>query len=165
MSEITIGGKSAVTVGSLPDVGTSAPDFVLVGQDLAELKLGDFAGKRVVVNIFPSLDTPTCAASVRHFNSLVSSLDNTVVLCVSMDLPFAASRFCVAEGLDDVLPASAFRSTFGEDYGVTLSEGAFAGLLSRAVVVIDETGTVAYTEQVAELTEEPDYDSAVAVLK
>ncbi|MGV9184150.1 thiol peroxidase [Arcanobacterium canis] len=165
MSEITIGGKSAVTVGSLPDVGTSAPDFVLVGQDLAELKLGDFAGKRVVVNIFPSLDTPTCAASVRHFNSRVSSLDNTVVLCVSMDLPFAASRFCVAEGLDDVLPASAFRSTFGEDYGVTLSEGAFAGLLSRAVVVIDETGTVAYTEQVAELTEEPDYDSAVAVLK
>lgn len=164
MTEITIGGTSAVTVGSLPSVGATAPDFALVGQDLTELKLGDFAGKRVVLNIFPSLDTPTCAASVRHFNSLASSFDNTVVLCVSMDLPFAASRFCVAEGLDDVLPASAFRSTFGTDYGVTLSEGAFAGLLSRAVVVIDETGTVVYTEQVAELTEEPDYDSAVAAL-
>ncbi|MDP9800667.1 thiol peroxidase [Arcanobacterium wilhelmae] len=165
MTQITIGGNAATTVGSLPEVGSSAPDFTLVGQDLADLTLADFAGQRVVLNIFPSLDTSTCAASVRRFNQLASSLDNTVVLCVSMDLPFAASRFCVAEGLEDVLPASAFRSTFGEDYGVTLEGGAFAGLLSRAVVVLDEAGKVVYTEQVAELTEEPDYDSAVAALK
>jgi len=152
------------TSGDLPAVGQPAPAFELVGGDLAPITLDQFAGKRVVLNIFPSLDTSVCATSVRTFNELAAGLDNTVVVSVSKDLPFAQSRFCVNEGIDDVVSASAFRSTFGEDYGVTLLDGDLKGLLTRAVVVLDGNGTVTYTQLVPEIGTEPDYDAAVAAL-
>ena len=165
MATVTL--KNSITVhlgGELPAVGTIAPNFGGVKTDLSELHLEDLRGQRVVLNIFPSVDTGVCAASVRRFNAEASKLDNTVVLCISKDLPFAQARFCGAEGLDDVVTASAFRSSFGEDYGVTMTDGPLAGLLSRAVVVLDESGTVVYTEQVPEIGQEPDYDAAVAAL-
>lgn len=164
MAEITHRGATVHTVGELPEVGTPAPDFTLVGNGMADVHLSDFAGRRVVLNIFPSVDTGTCAMSVRTFNEKASALDNAVVLCVSKDLPFAQARFCGAEGLEDVVNASAFRSTFGADYGVTLADGKMAGLLSRAVVVVGTDGTVVYTEQVPEIAQEPDYASALAAL-
>lgn len=164
MASVTMRGTTFQTVGDLPPVGTQAPDFQLTAADLSEMKLADFAGQRVVLNIFPSIDTPTCATSVRKFNELVSKLDNTVVLCVSADLPFAQSRFCGSEGLSNVKNASTFRSSFGEDYGVEFRNGPLAGLLSRAVVVLDDAGRVIYTEQVAETGSEPNYDGAVAAL-
>lgn len=165
MAAITLGGNPIHTVGSLPGVGTPAPAFTLVGQDLKNASLSDFAGKTVVLNIFPSLDTSTCAASVRTFNQRAASLDNTVVLCISADLPFAQKRFCGAEGIENAVTLSAFRSAdFGSAYGVTMVDGALAGLLSRAVVVIDPSGTVAYTEQVPEIASEPDYDAALAAV-
>ncbi|MBN2657373.1 MAG: thiol peroxidase [Spirochaetales bacterium] len=158
MAEITLQGNPVHTEGSLPPEGSPAPDFKLVGQDLSDVQLGDYRGKYVVLNIFPSLDTATCAASVRRFNKEASSRDNVVVLCVSADLPFAAGRFCSTEGLKDVHTASVFRNTrFGKDYGVAFTDGPLMGLLSRAVVVVDPEGRVVYTQQVPEIVDEPDY--------
>ncbi|WP_312181301.1 thiol peroxidase [Arthrobacter sp.] len=152
------------TAGELPAVGTTAPAFDLVGADLSAVALGDFAGRRVVLNIFPSVDTGVCAQSVRQFNELAAGLANTAVVCVSKDLPFALGRFCGAEGIENVVAASAFRSSFGEDFGLTQAEGPLAGLLARAVVVLDTDGTVLYTQLVPEITTEPNYDDAVAAL-
>lgn len=164
MANVTFKNESTTTAGELPAVGEQLPDFTLVGTDLSELTPADFAGKRVVLNIFPSLDTGVCAASVREFNKRATSLDNTVVLGVSQDLPFAHGRFCSAEGIDNVTTGSAFRSSFGEDYGLTLQGSPLQGLLARAVVVADENGKVIYTQLVDEITDEPDYDAAVAAL-
>ena len=165
MAEITLKGNKINTVGSLPAVGTSAPDFVLTKTDLSDLRLGDLSGKKVVLNIFPSLDTEVCAASVRRFNSEAQSMDNTVVVCASLDLPFAHGRFCTAEGLENVVSASELRErNFGNDYGVRIVDGPLAGLLSRAVVVLDEGGKVVYTEQVPEIVEEPNYEAALQAL-
>ncbi len=166
MAEITLKGNSIHTLGTLPAKGTKAPEFTLIKSDLSEAKLSDHKGKNVVLNIFPSLDTPTCAASVRHFNAEASNLDNTVVLCVSKDLPFAQARFCGAEGLDNVETLSDFRDgNFGKSYQTEIVDGPLAGLESRAVVIIDEQGTVIYTQQVPEIVDEPDYEAALAVLK
>jgi thiol peroxidase len=165
MAKITLKGNEIDTIGSLPAVGSNAPEFTVVATDLSEVGLKDYAGKTVVLNIFPSVDTGVCAASTRRFNSEAGKADNTVVLCVSADLPFAHGRFCEAEGLKDVVPVSVFRSAaFGEAYGQTITTGPLAGLLARAVVVIDSTGVVKYTEQVPEITQEPDYDSALKAI-
>lgn len=164
MATVTLKGNPFETVGELPAVAGTAPDYTLVQADLSEVSSAALAGKRVVLNIFPSVDTPTCAMSVRKFNEQAASLDNTVVVCVSVDLPFAMARFCGAEGLSNVKVGSAFRSGFGDDYGVTFKTGPLTGLLSRAVVVIGEDGKVLHTEQVAETADEPDYDAALAVL-
>lgn len=164
MATVTLKGNAFQTVGELPAVGQKAPDFTLVKTDLSEVSLKDFAGSRLILNIFPSVDTAVCATSIRTFNKSASELSNTKVLCVSADLPFAAARFCGAEGIDNVATGSSFRSNFGTDYGVSFSNGPLAGLLSRSVVVIDENGVVSYTEQVAETTEEPNYESAKAAL-
>lgn len=164
MANVTMKGNPVETVGQLPAVGDQAPAFTLVQGDLSDLTLDSLAGTRVVLNIFPSVDTGTCATSVRTFNEKATALDNTAVVCVSADLPFAMSRFCGAEGIENVKLGSAFRSAFGSDYGVTFKSGPLAGLLSRAVVVIDEAGKVVYTEQVAEITDEPDYEKALAAL-
>ncbi|WP_426247092.1 thiol peroxidase [Nocardioides sp. LHG3406-4] len=152
------------TVGELPAVGSAAPSWTLVGPDLSEVTSEITRGKRTVLNIFPSVGTGVCAASVRKFNELAAGLDNTIVVCVSKDLPFALAAFCGAEGIENVTVTSAFRSSFGEDYGVTLTGGLFEGLLGRAVVVLDESGTVTYTELVPEISTEPDYDAALAAL-
>ncbi len=165
MATITFKGTPIHTIGKLPAQGSSAPDFVLVKQDLSETVLADYKGKRLVLNIFPSIDTGVCAMSVRKFNEKAAALKNTVVLCVSMDLPFAQSRFCGAEGIKNVVTASSFRSAFGDHYGVTIADGPLAGLLSRAVIVVSETGKVIYTEQVPEIAQEPNYDAALAALK
>ncbi len=165
MATVTLRGTPFNTVGNLPGVGAQAPGFELTAGDLSTIKLADYAGQRLVLNIFPSVDTPTCAASVRKFNEVVSQLNNTSVLCVSADLPFAQSRFCGAENIEKVSSGSTFRSSFGQDYGVSFADGPLMGLLSRAVVVIDETGKVIYNEQVSETAQEPDYDGAIAALK
>ena len=166
MATVTLKGSKVTTVGDLPKEGTAAPAFTLVGTDLGEVSLGDFAGKKVVLNIFPSIDTSVCAASVKRFNEEAAKLENTAVLCISMDLPFAQDRFCGAEGLGNVNPFSAFRSpSFGKDYGVLLVDGPIAGLLTRAVVVVDEAGVVKHTELVPEITQEPDYASALEALR
>ncbi|KAB2909661.1 MAG: thiol peroxidase [Ignavibacteriales bacterium] len=166
MAEIKFHGEKVNTYGSLPAVGSKAPDFKLVKEDLSEVSLSDFKGKKVLLNIFPSLDTPVCSTSIRTFNAKSSAVDNTVVLDVSMDLPFAHKRFCAAEGLDRVHGVSGFKSsTFGKDYGVIMEDGKLAGLYSRAVVVLDEDGNVKYTEQVPEITQEPDYEKALNALK
>lgn len=166
MAQITLKGNPIETTGDLPAVGTQAPGFSLVGADLAEVSLADQSGKTVILNIFPSIDTGVCATSVRRFNAEAGSLDNTVVLCVSADLPFAHGRFCGAEGLEDVIPLSTFRSPeFGQAYGLTITTGPLAGLLSRAVVVIDGQGQVTYIEQVPEIAQEPDYDAALAAAR
>ena len=147
MAKITFKGETINTAGDLPAVGSAAPDFQLTKVDLSEVSLQDLKGKKVVLSIFPSIDTPVCAASVRQFNAKANQLSNTVVLCVSADLPFAHKRFCGAEGLENVVSVSDFRTrSFGDDYGVRLVDGPLAGLLSRAVVVINEEGQVAYTE-------------------
>lgn len=164
MSTIRFHGEPANTVGELPAVGSAAPAFALTAADLSDLTSESLAGKRVVLNIFPSIDTGVCAASVREFNKRAASLDNTAVVCVSADLPFAASRFCAAEDIDDVLVGSSFRSSFGKDYGVTLLDTPLAGLLARAVVVLDAEGTVLHRELVSDIADEPNYDAAVAVL-
>jgi thiol peroxidase len=162
MAKITLKGNPIETVGSLPAVGSTAPGFNLVKTDLSEAALHDFAGKTIVLNIFPSIDTGVCAASSRRFNSEASKLVNTVVLCVSADLPFAHNRFCEAEGLKDVIPVSVFRAPeFGKAYGQTIATGPLAGLLARAVVVIDDSGKVKYTEQVPEIGQEPNYEAAL----
>ena len=165
MATVTLKGNVFQTAGDLPAVGKKAPDFKLVKTDLSEVSLKDFAGSRLILNIFPSVDTAVCATSIRTFNKSASELNNTKVLCVSADLPFAAARFCGAEGIENVTTGSSFRSDFGKDYGVNFVSGPLAGLLSRSVVVIDEQGVVLYTEQVAETTEEPDYVGAAAVLR
>lgn len=165
MSQITFKGSPINTVGSLPEVGTIAQEFTLVAADLSEKHLADYTGKKVLLNIFPSIDTSVCAASAREFNKEASSLENTVVINVSRDLPFALSRFCAAEGLDNVEVLSDFRGNFGEDYGVTLDDSPLRGLLSRAVVALDEKGTVIYTEQVPEIGQEPNYEAAIEALK
>jgi len=148
--------------GNLPQVGSVAPDFTLVNASLQEIHLTDYKGKRVLLNIFPSLDTGTCATSVRKFNKWVSEKENVVVICISKDLPFAQSRFCGAEGLENVITASDFRyNTFATDYGVLLTDGPLQGLMTRSVVAIDETGKVLYNELVGEITHEPNYDITV----
>lgn len=165
MANITLKGNAITTVGELPATGQKAPEFKLTKTDLSECTLADFAGKNVVLNIFPSVDTDVCATSVRKFNEAASTRKNSVVLCVSADLPFAHARFCGADGLNDVVPCSVFRDPdFGKDYGVTINDGPIAGLLSRAIVVIGPDGTVKYTEQVPEITQEPDYDAALSQL-
>jgi thioredoxin-dependent peroxiredoxin len=165
MAKITFKGTPIRTIGELPAKGSITPDFTLVKQDLSETVLADYKGKRLMLNIFPSIDTGVCALSVRKFNEKAAALKNTVVLCVSMDLPFAQSRFCGAEGIKNVVAASAFRSAFGDHYGVTIAEGPLTGLLSRAVVVINESGKVLYTEQVPEIAQEPNYEAALGALK
>ncbi|WP_329905260.1 thiol peroxidase [Porphyromonas pogonae] len=154
------------TNGNLPAVGSMAPDFTGVKIDLSELSLKDLKGKRVVLNIFPSVDTGVCAASVRHFNEEASKLENTIVLCISKDLPFAHARFCGAEGLENVTPLSAFRcDCFEKEYGMLMTDGPLKGLLARSVVVVDTEGKVIYTELVPEITNEPDYEAAIKALK
>lgn len=153
------------TVGELPAQGSAAPDTTLVGTDLADVRPADFTGQRVVLNIFPSVDTGTCAMSVRRFNELAAGLEKTTVLCVSADLPFALGRFCGAEGIENVVTASAFRSDFGDTFGVRMTDGPLAGLLARSVVVLDEQGTVIHTQLVEEIADEPDYDGALAALR
>jgi len=164
MAQVTLGGNPVHTSGDLPAVGASAPAFSLVGADLSEFDAGEFAGKNVVLNIFPSIDTPTCATSVRQFNERAAGMDETVVVCVSADLPFAMGRFCGAEGIANVKVGSTFRSDFGTEYGVTLTDGVLQGVLARAVVVIGPDGTVKHTELVPEIAQEPNYDAALAAL-
>ncbi len=166
MAEITLKGNKIHTLGDLPKVGSQLLDFVLVKNNLSNASLADYAGKRLVLNIFPSLDTGTCAASVRYFNQEASSLENTVVLCISKDLPFAQARFCGAEGLNNVETLSDFRTgDFGRDYKVEIIDGPLANLESRAVIIADEKGKIIYTQQVPEIVDEPDYKAALAVLK
>ena len=165
MATISLGGNPVHTSGNLPQAGTKAPGFTLVKGDLSTVSLADFKGSKLVLNIFPSVDTGTCAASVRKFNEKAGTLENTKVLCISRDLPFAQKRFCGAEGLENVESLSDFRDgSFGASYGLTVTDGPLTGLHSRAVVVIDEEGTVKYTEQVADIKDEPNYDDALAAL-
>ena len=164
MATTALDGTPAHTVGELPAVGSPAPAYTLTDRSLGDVTLADAAGQRLVLNIFPSVGTGVCAAAMRRFNELAAGLDGTRVLCVSMDLPFALSSFCGAEGLDAVDVASAFRSDFGDTYGVRLLDGAFAGLLARSVVVVDEAGTVTYTQLVPDIALEPDYDAVLAAL-
>ena len=162
MATTRLGDAEVHTVGELPAVGDTAPEFTLTGADLHDVTLPH--GTRVVLNVFPSVDTRVCAASVRRFNEIAAGLDDTTVICVSADLPFALKRFCGAEGIDNVLVTSTFRSHFGEDYGVELHNGAFRGLLARAVVVIDAEGVVTHTQVVPTIGQEPDYDAVLAAL-
>ncbi|OBI99018.1 thiol peroxidase [Mycobacterium asiaticum] len=164
MAQITLRGNAINTVGELPAVGSPAPAFTLTGADLGPVSNDQFDGKAVLLNIFPSVDTPVCATSVRTFNERVAGTGAAVV-CVSKDLPFAQKRFCGAEGIENVNVASAFRDSFGEDYGVTIADGPMAGLLARAVVVIGPDGNVVHTELVPEIAQEPDYDAALGALK
>jgi thiol peroxidase len=163
MATTALGGDPAHTVGDLPAVGDNAPDFTLVDADLQAFSLGDIPGRKVL-SIFPSIGTGVCQAGLRRFNELASGLDNTTVLNISMDLPFAVKEFCAAEGLENVKVGSAFRSTFGDDYGVRLLDSKFEGLLARSVVIVDEDGKVTYTELVDDIATEPDYDAAVSAL-
>jgi thioredoxin-dependent peroxiredoxin len=165
MSTITLGGNPVNTSGELPKTGAQLADFKLVKNDLSIASLSDFSGKRAVLNIFPSIDTGTCAASVRKFNVTAANLTNTVVLCISRDLPFAQKRFCGAEGIENVVNLSDFKDgSFGKTNGLEIIDGVLAGLHSRAVIVIDEKGTVLHTEQVQEIADEPNYEAALAVL-
>lgn len=165
MSTVTFQGNPVQINGAVPQAGSQAPEFALTAGDLSELTLASLKGKKVVLNIFPSIDTPTCAQSVRTFNEKAAQLENTVVVCVSADLPFAAGRFCEVEGIEGVQHASTFRSpTFAASYGVEIPEGALAGLTTRAVVCINEEGLVTHSELVAEITEEPNYQAALAAL-
>ena len=165
MASITLGGNPIHTSGALPLVGTRLADFKLVQNDLSVASLQNFAGKKIVFNIFPSIDTGTCAASVRKFNEKAAILDNTVVLCVSRDLPFAQKRFCGAEGIDNVVNLSDFQDgSFGKNNGLEIVDGPLAGLHSRVLIVTDSDGTILYTEQVGEIADEPNYEAALAVL-
>lgn len=164
MAKITLQGNEISTCGELPKVGSKVADFNLVTAELAEVLLADYAGKKVIMNIFPSIDTGVCAASVRKFNETATANPDAVVLCISADLPFAHQRFCGAEGIENVVTLSCFRSSFGEDYGVEIADGPLVGLLSRAVIVVDGSGSVVYTEQVPEITQEPDYEAALSAI-
>lgn len=162
MATITFKGSAINTAGKLPEVGSKAPDFKLVKSDLSEASLSDYKGKKVILNIFPSLDTSVCAASVRKFNAEAEKQPNTVVLCISRDLPFAHTRFCSVEGLSNVVSLSEYRDdSFSRAYGVKITDGPLAGLHSRAIVVVGENGDVKYTEQVPEIAQEPDYEKAL----
>jgi len=165
MAKITLKGNSINTIGELPIVGDVAKDFKLVAADLSEKTLNDFKGNKVVLNIFPSLDTGTCAASVRRFNQEAGNFKDTKVLCISKDLPFAQARFCGAEGLDNVITLSDFRSDFTKQYNLEIIDGPLAGLASRVVIILDESGKVIYTQQVPEIIDEPNYDEALSILK
>ncbi|WP_452220864.1 thiol peroxidase [Lacinutrix salivirga] len=165
MAKITLGGTPVETIGNLPKIGDKAPDFTLTVSDLSTQKLSDFEGHKVVLNIFPSVDTGTCATSVRAFNKEAAEMENTKVLCVSRDLPFAQARFCGAEGIENVMMLSDFKNgQFGKDYGLEFKTGPFAGLHSRCVVVLDENGIVKYTEQVQEVADEPNYKASLYAL-
>jgi len=165
MTKITLKGNAINTIGNLPAVGSKAKDFNLTAADLSNKTLADYTGKKLVLNIFPSIDTGTCATSVRNFNKEAANLSNTIVLCISRDLPFAQKRFCGAEGIENVVMLSDFNTgAFGKDYGLELIDGTLKGLHSRCVIVIDENGTITYTEQVAEIVDEPNYDKALASL-
>jgi thioredoxin-dependent peroxiredoxin len=165
MAQTKLGDNTVNTIGNLPEVGSDAPAFALTGSDLKDVTLQQFAGKNLILNIFPSIDTGVCATSVREFNKRAASLTNTAVLCVSKDLPFAMKRFCGAEGITNVSTATDFRNRgFSADYGVELADGAFAGLHARAVVVIDASGKVKHTELVPQIGQEPNYEAALAVL-
>jgi thiol peroxidase len=166
MATIKLKGNTIHTTGNLPAVGSKAPDFSLVKTDLSEASLKDFIGKKILLNIFPSLDTSVCATSIRKFNTEAEKLNNTVVICISKDLPFAHGRFCSTEGLKNVIPLSELRNDhFSTLYGVRIDDGPMAGLLSRAIVVINESGNVIYNEQVPEITQEPDYNAALKALQ
>lgn len=166
MAAITLKGNSTNTIGKLPEVGTQAPEFKMIKTDLSESDLSDYKGYKVILNIFPSIDTGTCAASVRHFNEKAAELENTKVLCISRDLPFAQGRFCGAEGIENVISLSDFATgEFGKNYRLTITDGPLAHLHSRAVIVLDESGKVVYTEQVPEIVDEPNYKAALEALK
>lgn len=166
METIYFKGTPCHTYGNIPAVGTKAPALNLVSKDLADVTLADFPGKRIVLNVFPSLDTPVCAASVRRFNQEAAKLPDVAVVCVSMDLPFAESRFCSANGIENVEVCSAFRSpSFSQNYGLQIVDGPLAGLLARAVIVIDQNHNIIYSDLVEEITNEPDYEGALKVLK
>ena len=165
MATITFQGNTINTKGNLPAVGSQASDFLLIGEDLSEKTLADYKGKKVIFNIFPSIDTVVCAQSARTFNEKANALENTLVINVSKDLPFALKRFCAAEGLENVHNLSDFRGNFGENFGVTLEDSALKGLLSRAILVLDENGQVIYTEQVPDIAQEPNYEAALASVK
>jgi thioredoxin-dependent peroxiredoxin len=165
MAKVTLGGNPVNTAGDLPAVGNALPAFTLTGGDLSDVTSASLAGKNVILNIFPSIDTPTCQSSVREFNKRAAALENTVVLCIAADLPFAMGRFCGAEGIENVSTASTFRSySFGQTYGVALADGKLAGLMARAVVVADATGKIVHTELVSEIAHEPNYDAALDAL-
>lgn len=165
MASITLGGNPINTSGNLPKVGTQLVDFKLIQNDLSIASLNDFAGKRLVLNIFPSIDTGTCATSVRKFNETAAKLENTSVLCISRDLPFAQKRFCGAEGLENVVNLSDFQEgTFGKNNGLEILDGPLAGLHSRAIIVVDGKGTIMHTEQVSEIADEPNYEAVLAAL-
>jgi thioredoxin-dependent peroxiredoxin len=166
MAQITLRGNPINTVGELPKAGENAKDFTLVAGDLSRVRLQDFKGSKLVLNIFPSLDTGPCAASVRYFNQAAAGLKGTKVLCISRDLPFAQSRFCGAEGIDNVVTLSDYATgEFGRNYGLEIADGPMAGLLSRVVIVLDENGKVTYTQQVPEIVDEPDYEDVLNVLR
>lgn len=162
MATITFQGNTINTKGNLPAVGSQASDFLLIGEDLSEKTLADYKGKKVIFNIFPSIDTGVCAQSARTFNERANALENTLVINVSKDLPFALKRFCAAEGLENVHNLSDFRGNFGDNFGVTLEDSVLKGLLSRAILVLDENGKVIYTEQVPDIAQEPNYEAALA---
>ncbi|HNR11834.1 MAG TPA: thiol peroxidase [Thermodesulfobacteriota bacterium] len=165
MATVTYKGNPLQTCGDLPALGSKAPGFVLTGTDLSDATLNDFAGKTVIMNIFPSIDTPVCAESMRRFNNEAAKLKDVVILGISADLPFAQQRYCAEEGLDKIVPLSVFRSPgFGKDYGVCIITGPQRGLLARAVVVVNSSGTVIYTQQVPKIEEEPDYEAVLASL-
>jgi len=164
MASITLKGNPVNTTGSLPATGKTAPAFTLVKADLSEVTNGSYAGKKIILNIFPSIDTPTCALSTKRFNEEAAKLENTIVICVSADLPFAQKRFCAAENIENVETASTFRSSFGKDFGLEIADSVLTGLLSRCIVVINENGEVVYTEQVSEIADEPNYEAALASL-
>lgn len=164
MANITLKGNPITTIGNLPEIGTTVTAS-FVNTDLSEKSINDYKGKKVILNIFPSIDTGVCATSVREFNKKASNLENTVILCISRDLPFAMSRFCGAEGIENVATLSDFKSgDFGKNYGLEIADGPLAGLHSRAIIILDEAGKVIYTEQVPEITEEPNYEKALAIL-
>jgi thiol peroxidase len=165
MSKITLGGTPCNTIGTLPEIGSIAKDFTLAKNDLSPLGLSDLKGFRVILNIFPSVDTNTCAASVRAFNEKAAALDNTKIVCVSRDLPFAQQRFCGTEGIENVMTVSDFATgDFGKNYGLEIMDGPFQNLHARAIVVLDENGVVKHTELVSEIANEPNYDAAIAAL-
>jgi len=166
MAQITLGNDPVTTTGELPAIGSKAPDFKVTKTDLTDTTLSDYKGKNVVLNIFPSIGTSVCSASVRKFNELAAGKSNTVVICISKDLPFAHKHFCEAEGIENVIPTSEYKNNgFSDNYHVKMLNGKFEGLLSRCVVVIDPNGTVIYTEQVPTIGQEPDYDKALATIK
>ncbi len=166
MAKITLGGNETNTIGNLPEVGSDAPDFNLVGKDMSEKTLASYHGQQVILNIYPSIDTGVCAASTKRFNEEASKLENTRIICISKDLPFALNRYCEAEGIKNLDNLTNFRDggSFGKEYGVEITDGAFKGLNARAIVVIDENGEVKYTELVPEVGQEPNYENAISAL-